>query len=145
MVINMEVAKVTSKGQITIPISIRKRLGINEGDKILFIYKPDGVMMVNPNSIQGGVDDIVDVTETKIPTQVAAVAKEKATPKAKVSANKITESIQNVDISDNVATEPPLVEASDPTPESPPDEEFKGSDTFNLNTLMDDLRSMGSL
>ena len=31
----MELAKVTSKGQITIPIEIRKKLGIKNGDKIL--------------------------------------------------------------------------------------------------------------
>ena len=45
----MEMAKVTSKGQITIPVSIRKRLGIKEGDKILFLDTADGVMMVNPD------------------------------------------------------------------------------------------------
>ena len=44
----MELAKVTTKGQITIPIAIRKRLGIKDGDKLLFIEKPDGVVMVNP-------------------------------------------------------------------------------------------------
>ena len=33
----MELAKVTSKGQITIPIEIRKKLGIKNGDKILFV------------------------------------------------------------------------------------------------------------
>jgi AbrB family looped-hinge helix DNA binding protein len=44
----MEMAKVTSKGQITIPISIRKRLDIKNGDKLLFIEKPDGVIMINP-------------------------------------------------------------------------------------------------
>ena len=49
---SMEMAKVTSKGQITIPVSIRKRLNINEGDKLLFIDRPDGVMMVNPNLLQ---------------------------------------------------------------------------------------------
>lgn len=32
----MELAKVTSKGQITIPIEIRKKLGIKEGSKVLF-------------------------------------------------------------------------------------------------------------
>ncbi len=30
-------AKVTSKGQITIPIEIRKKLGIKEGSKVLFL------------------------------------------------------------------------------------------------------------
>lgn len=44
----MELAKVTTKGQVTIPIAIRKRLGIKEGDKLLFIEKPDGVVVVNP-------------------------------------------------------------------------------------------------
>jgi len=44
----MELAKVTSKGQVTIPVAIRKRLGIKDGDKLLFIEKPDGVVMVNP-------------------------------------------------------------------------------------------------
>ena len=44
----MELAKVTTKGQVTIPIAIRKRLGIKDGDKLLFVEKPDGVVMVNP-------------------------------------------------------------------------------------------------
>ena len=43
----MELAKVTSKGQITIPIDIRKKLGIKEGDKVLFIEEGDKVMLVN--------------------------------------------------------------------------------------------------
>jgi AbrB family looped-hinge helix DNA binding protein len=50
----MEMAKVTSKGQITIPVSIRRRLSIHEGDKLLFIDRPDGVVMVNPDMLQGG-------------------------------------------------------------------------------------------
>ena len=33
----MELAKVTSKGQVTIPIEIRKKLGIKNGDKELFV------------------------------------------------------------------------------------------------------------
>ena len=49
----MEMAKVTSKGQITIPVSIRRRLNINEGDKILFIDSPEGIIMVNPDMLTG--------------------------------------------------------------------------------------------
>ena len=49
--IRLELAKVTSKGQITIPVSIRKRLGIKDGDKLLFIEKSDGVVMVNPTML----------------------------------------------------------------------------------------------
>jgi len=43
----MEIAKVTSKGQITIPIAIRKSLGLREGDKVLFMEQDGRVMMVN--------------------------------------------------------------------------------------------------
>ena len=53
-VYSVEMAKVTCKGQITIPVSIRRRLNINEGDKILFIDSPDGVVMVNPDMLHGG-------------------------------------------------------------------------------------------
>ena len=31
----MDLAKVTSKGQVTIPIDIRKKLGLKNGDKVL--------------------------------------------------------------------------------------------------------------
>ena len=43
----MELAKVTSKGQVTIPIEIRKRLGIKNGDKILFVEESGRVYMMN--------------------------------------------------------------------------------------------------
>lgn len=43
----MELAKVTSKGQITIPIDIRKKLGIREGDKILFVEECGRIIMMN--------------------------------------------------------------------------------------------------
>lgn len=43
----MEVAKITSKGQITIPIDIRRRLGVKEGDKVLFIEEQGKVVMMN--------------------------------------------------------------------------------------------------
>ena len=37
----MEVARITTKGQITIPIEIRKKLNLKEGDKIIF-FEQDG-------------------------------------------------------------------------------------------------------
>mgnify|MGYP001003478013 CR=1 FL=1 len=33
----MELARISSKGQITIPIEVRKKLNLKEGDKVLFI------------------------------------------------------------------------------------------------------------
>ncbi|MGN0483746.1 MAG: AbrB/MazE/SpoVT family DNA-binding domain-containing protein [Lachnospiraceae bacterium] len=43
----MELAKVTSKGQITIPIEIRRKLGIKNGDKVLFMEESGRVYMMN--------------------------------------------------------------------------------------------------
>ena len=43
----MELAKVTSKGQVTIPIEIRKKLGIKSGDKILFVEESGRIYMMN--------------------------------------------------------------------------------------------------
>lgn len=43
----MELAKVTSKGQITIPVAIRKLLGVKDGDKVLFVQEGSKVVMMN--------------------------------------------------------------------------------------------------
>lgn len=43
----MEIAKITSKGQVTIPIDIRRKLGVKEGDKILFIEEAGKVYILN--------------------------------------------------------------------------------------------------
>ena len=40
------VAKVTSKGQATIPIEIRRYLGIHEGDRIEFTIGSDGCVQM---------------------------------------------------------------------------------------------------
>jgi len=41
-------AKVMSKGQITLPIDIRKSMGLSTGDRVALIYENDRVIMVNP-------------------------------------------------------------------------------------------------
>ncbi len=46
----MELAKVTSKGQITIPSAIRKLLEIREGDKLLFVEEGDRVVIMNAST-----------------------------------------------------------------------------------------------
>lgn len=43
----MELAKVTSKGQITIPKSIREMLNVKEGSKILFFKKDNEIVIKN--------------------------------------------------------------------------------------------------
>ena len=47
----MEMAKVTAKGQITVPIEVRRRLGLNEGSRMLFIEQGNGFFVVNENRI----------------------------------------------------------------------------------------------
>ena len=47
----MEIAKVTSNGQITIPSDVRRRLNIKDGDKVLFMESSEGVLMFNSSMI----------------------------------------------------------------------------------------------
>ena len=47
----MELARVSSKGQITIPIEIRKKLNLKEGDKVLFVEKEGNVFILNASVV----------------------------------------------------------------------------------------------
>ena len=47
----MNLARVTAKGQITIPIEIRKTLGVKAGDKVVFVKNNSGVMLANSNQV----------------------------------------------------------------------------------------------
>jgi len=135
----VEVAKITSKGQITIPISIRRKLELNEGDKVLFIYKPEGVMMVNPNTMQGGYSgDVVEAAETEIGAEAIAAMKEREAAK-----NTSYEEAQEPEAPPAAAIKPEPRRPVPPPVEEPPREE-KHVGGFNLSTLLDDIRSIGS-
>ncbi len=47
----MEIAKLSSKGQITIPVAIRELLQLNQGDKVLFIVEDGKVCICNANAL----------------------------------------------------------------------------------------------
>jgi len=47
----MEVAKISSKGQITIPIEIRRKLGLKEGDKLVFVEQNKNIILLNSNKL----------------------------------------------------------------------------------------------
>lgn len=47
----MELAKITSKGQITLPIAIRRSLKLADGDKVAFIEKDGQYILVNPTAL----------------------------------------------------------------------------------------------
>jgi len=165
----MEMAKVTSKGQITIPISIRRRLGINEGDKLLFISKPDGVMMVNPDMLEG--DQVEAMTEaaesataapvvTAAPAVPAAAAIKSETAVAPPQAP--VRSVESVPAAEIIAaTESAVVESAaasqsaavaqevrrpvpPPAYEPEPEKPAARVGGLDLSTLLDDIRNIGS-
>lgn len=43
----MDLAKITTRGQITIPAEIRKKLGVKDGDKVIFIEENGRIIMEN--------------------------------------------------------------------------------------------------
>ena len=48
---DMEVSRITSKGQITIPKAIRERLNLAEGDKVTFIDDGSGKIVITKSSV----------------------------------------------------------------------------------------------
>lgn len=48
----MNLAKIFANGQITVPIEIRRLLGLKSGDKILFFQKNDGEVVISNASTQ---------------------------------------------------------------------------------------------
>lgn len=48
----MNLAKVSSNGQITVPAEIRRMLGIRSGDKILFMQNDNGDVVISNASAQ---------------------------------------------------------------------------------------------
>ena len=57
----MELAKVTTKGQITIPKSIRDLLNIQNGSKIIFLQKGNDIVI--KNSAMMALENIQDAFE----------------------------------------------------------------------------------
>lgn len=83
----MELAKITSKGQITIPVAVRKALGVKDGDKVLFVQEGDRVVMMNASlnalldaqiAFKGVADEIGVKNEQDIVDMVKEVRKERS-------------------------------------------------------------------
>lgn len=62
----MELAKITSKGQITIPKDIRDKLKLKTGDKVIFIE--DGEKIIFANSSLIAINEIQKAMEGKADT-----------------------------------------------------------------------------
>ncbi len=48
----MNLAKISANGQITVPVEIRRLLGLKSGDKILFYQKQNGEVVMSNASTQ---------------------------------------------------------------------------------------------
>lgn len=48
----VEVAKVTSKGQITLPASIRRKLGLRKGSKLIFLEEGKEVRLITEEELE---------------------------------------------------------------------------------------------
>ena len=48
----MELAKLTTKGQITIPAEIRKRLNVQAGDKVVFLEENGRIFIENAEKLK---------------------------------------------------------------------------------------------
>ncbi len=82
----MELAKVTSKGQITIPIEIRKKLGIKEGSKVIFLEEAGRIYLANSSmealreaqaAFAGDAEKLGLETEEDIIAMIKEIRKEK--------------------------------------------------------------------
>lgn len=47
----MNLAKVSANGQITVPVEIRRVLNLKEGDKVLFLQRENGEIVINNASL----------------------------------------------------------------------------------------------
>ena len=79
--LNMELARLSSKGQITVPIEIRKRLKLKEGDKVLFFEDGGKIIVANASimalkEIQTSMKDQAEKQRFKSEKDVNDYAKE---------------------------------------------------------------------
>lgn len=70
----MNLARVSSNGQITVPIEIRRKLAIKEGDKIMFFEKNGEIVLKNSSILalreaQAELEGI-DISEEEILNEV---------------------------------------------------------------------------
>ncbi len=66
----MAEAAVTSKGQITIPVEIRRAMGLQSQDRVVFTILPNGttVMRAKTRSVKEVVGSLKRRTKRRVPT-----------------------------------------------------------------------------
>lgn len=61
----MEMSKITSKGQITIPKAVREELRLNEGDRVVFLRTNSGFLITKESTVTSGEIFLEGFSETK--------------------------------------------------------------------------------
>lgn len=61
---SQKLSRVQRKGQITIPVELRERLGIQEGDFVSFVETPEGILLMPQKLIPSEVLDRLDEIKT---------------------------------------------------------------------------------
>ena len=64
----MPASTVSSKGQVTIPKQVREALGVDAGDRVLFVVRDDGVVELRPETVD--LLDLVGILEPPNGTHV---------------------------------------------------------------------------
>jgi|GEM_PF-1392229 len=47
----LDMARISTTGQVTIPAAVRKSLGLKEGDKVVFARQGDNIVLLNSNRL----------------------------------------------------------------------------------------------
>ena len=82
----MEIAKLTSKGQITIPKTVRDELGVDTGDKLIFVRCESGYLVCNGDNFNLNLsEEPLDAAETLPPVREARQVSARPVKKLEVS------------------------------------------------------------
>ncbi len=60
----IDTTKITSKGQVTLPIDLRTRLGLEPGDRVVFVEQADGTFALRVRS--GKFADLRGILSSKV-------------------------------------------------------------------------------
>ncbi len=81
----MELARITSKGQITLPIAIRRKLGLEKGDKVVFLEDQGRIVLLKSTAVallelrkdmEGEADKVGLANEDAIIREIREIRKE---------------------------------------------------------------------
>jgi AbrB family looped-hinge helix DNA binding protein len=82
----MELAKITTRGQLTLPIAIRKKLNVSEGSKVVFLEDKGRIIIENAGmlalkdareAMRGVADDLGIKNEQDVVDMIKEVRKER--------------------------------------------------------------------